>query len=185
MQSFRDPYSCTMISNSENTIAQTKCGTCVNSAPISAELLSHHQFQSCRLHLCLQLWGTLSSHRPWDLFPPWKSPWERTCRPHNQIRVSRGEFVRSGAGLFVCGSHLSSSSSIKPLPSTSRTLKTSLTLSGDMALRPTNSKNFFGSKVSSKLKKHRKQVQSQLSSSCYLQAVYELVWNVSGVQVTE
>lgn len=50
--------------------------------------------------------------------------------------------------LVGSSSYLSSSSSIKPLPSTSRTRKTFLTSSADMAVIPTRSKNFLGSNVS-------------------------------------
>lgn len=50
--------------------------------------------------------------------------------------------------VFLCVPHLSSSSSMKPLPSTSRTLKTLLTFSAVMAFNPTISKNFLGSNVS-------------------------------------
>lgn len=49
---------------------------------------------------------------------------------------------------YLRRSYLSSSSSIKPLPSTSKTRKTFLTSSADMAVIPTRSKNFLGLKVS-------------------------------------
>lgn len=56
--------------------------------------------------------------------------------------VYRSDFVS------LCVPHLSSSSSMKPLPSTSRTWKTFLTFSADIAFIPTISKNFLGSNVS-------------------------------------
>lgn len=56
---------------------------------------------------------------------------------------------------FVCvlTSYLSSSSSMNPLPSTSRTWKTFLTFSADMAFIPTISKNFLGLNVSATIGK--------------------------------
>lgn len=159
MQSFRDPYSCTMISNSakdktqfhklstapvliQHTFAQSSSLTINSDLAVSIFVCSLEE--RFRLIVCeiSSLLGKALENIPVD--------------HTNRTRVCRGEFVPSGAGLSAYGSHFSSSSSIKPLPSTSRTLKTSLTLSGDMALRPTNSKNFFGSKVSSKIKKAQK-----------------------------
>ncbi len=120
---------------------------------------SHHQCRSCRLHLCLRLWGMLLSHRQSDLCPPWKSPsvqtWEKyMCAGHKLYTVCsllsrlRLLFMCLCAFVSVWVPHLSSSSSMKPLPSTSRTWKTFLTFSADMAFIPTISKNFLGSNVS-------------------------------------
>lgn len=57
--------------------------------------------------------------------------------------------------VYLRRSYLSSSSSIKPLPSTSKTRKTFLTSSADMAVIPTRSKNFLGLKVSAAKGKKR------------------------------
>lgn len=154
MQSFRDPYSCTMISNSAKDKTQfhklstapvlIQSSSLTINSDLAVSIFVCSLEERFRLIVCeiSSLLGKALENIPVD--------------HTNRTRVCRGEFVPSGAGLSAYGSHFSSSSSIKPLPSTSRTLKTSLTLSGDMALRPTNSKNFFGSKVSSKIKKAQK-----------------------------
>lgn len=56
---------------------------------------------------------------------------------------------------FTSVSYFSSSSSMKPLASTSRALKTNFTFSADRAFSPTTSKNFLWSKLSAAVyKKH-------------------------------
>lgn len=168
MQSFRDPYSCTMISNSAKDKTQLHILSVVvlliqhNWAPISPSIPI---LPSPSLSAALRNAFVSSSVRS---LPSLEKPLRTYLSTTQAKRECVGESLFRVEQVCLHGSHLSSSSSIKPLPSTSRTLKTSLTLSGDMALRPTSSKNFFGSKVSSKKKKHRKKVQSQLSSSCYL-----------------
>lgn len=113
----------------------------------------------------------LLSHHQSDLYPPEKSPSEHTCgkkkyfiaqrdsprtrgNVQHMLRIIQIQLILS---VSVCTrvSHLSSSSSMKPLPSTSKTRKTCLTSSADIALIPTSSKNFLGSNVSAAKNKDR------------------------------
>lgn len=111
----------------------------------------------------------LLSRRQSDLCPPGKSPSVHTWGKNNvlqrSVTVGQCWWVNEHMTwasysmqsiihawppfcVFLCVPHLSSSSSMKPLPSTSRTLKTLLTFSAVMAFNPTISKNFLGSNVS-------------------------------------
>lgn len=74
--------------------------------------------------------------------------------PQRIFRICIASISLSLFWVVWSSSYLSSSSSIKPLPSTSKTRKTFLTSSADMAVIPTRSKNFLGSNVSAARREH-------------------------------
>lgn len=80
--------------------------------------------------------------------PSSEKPLSTNLRTESQRRVTDAVFAQARLSVAVGLPHLSSSSSMKPLPSTSRTLKTLLTFSAVIAFIPTNSKNFLWSNVS-------------------------------------
>lgn len=145
----------------ESTVAQAEGGVCGNPAQISeGSPLTINSDLAVSIFVCSFEERFCLVVREISSF--FGKALEDVPAKRERERARRGAVVPSGAGRSAYWSHLSSSSSIKPLPSTSRTLKTSLTLSGDMALRPTNSKNFFGSKVSSKGEKRRQNASAFL-----------------------
>lgn len=121
------------------------------------ELGVYHRLRSCRPRLYRPLLKMLWSLCPSGLGHLWRSPSGRICAEIKRSEMVSARVIHVPTVVFVAfvrQSHLSSSSSMKPLLSASSTVKTFFTSSADLAFRPTMSKNFLWSKESATAQTH-------------------------------
>ena len=128
--------------------------SCLPSTPILPSPSLSAAFKNALVSLSVRSLPSLAKPFRTNLAMDRKAEWMCVTEQYSAARSFDASFGVYMCVICVCLSHLSSSSSMKPLLSASSTVKTFFTSSEDLAFRPTISKNFLWSKESATAHTH-------------------------------